>query len=587
MRILTVLIFAVLAHAQAPVHETIVVTGTADPLPLAEIDRSVLVLPVRELNLLANSLADLLRLDASLDLLERGPNGIQADVSIRGGAFGQTLFLLNGLRLNDAQSAHHNMDMPLPPEAIARVEVLHGSGSTLYGSDAAAGVVNFITEAPKTTEVRLRTAGGNLGVNQERGSVGVSGGGLAEHLTFAREFSSGFRPDRDYRTLAAGSTTYWRRTAMVLGYVDKRFGADQFYGNFNSWEDTKAWFASLSQAIGEKTQAAFAYRRHSDLFVLYRDRPQVYTNHHVDETWEAALRRKESPAANTSVHYGIEGFHESIVSNNLGVHARNRMAGYASADFRALRRFSLSLGAREEVYRSYSGEFSPSVSGGVWITPQLKLRASASRAFRVPTYTDLYYRDPANIGNPLLRPERTWTYEGGLDWNAGGRLRASVAVFNRRERDGIDYVRLSPAEPWRADNIAELSFTGVEASGAVRAGRDHLLEFRYTGLRGVQAALGSLQSRYIFNYPSQSAVASWQARLPGEVLVRTRLGALKRRGRDPYAVWDLYAACARGRVHPFLQLTNITATRYEEIAGIAMPGRAVLGGVEIVAFRKR
>src|SRR5512138_3046223 len=85
-------------------RETIVVTGTYEPLTLEEIDRAIRVLPVRQQSIVLNSLVDVLRLDPSLDGTARAPNGIQADLSIRGASFGQTLILLNGMRLNDAQS---------------------------------------------------------------------------------------------------------------------------------------------------------------------------------------------------------------------------------------------------------------------------------------------------------------------------------------------------------------------------------------------------------------------------------------------------------------------------------------------------
>ena len=98
---------------------------------------------------------------------------MQSDVSIRGASFGQTLVLLNGIRISDAQSGHHNMDLPIPPEGISRVEVLHGSGSTMYGSDAVGGVINVITDPPESSEFRLRTSAGNFGVNQERGSLSL------------------------------------------------------------------------------------------------------------------------------------------------------------------------------------------------------------------------------------------------------------------------------------------------------------------------------------------------------------------------------------------------------------------------------
>src|SRR5471030_1827559 len=143
-------------------------------MTLEEIDRAVRVLPARSQGLVLNSLADLLRLDPSVDLEERAPDGVQTDVSIRGGTFGQTLVLLNGQRLNDVQSGHHNMDIPVPLDAVSRVEELRGSGSTMYGSDAIGGVINVIAEPPAVTEFRLRTALGNDGINQQRASLGIA-----------------------------------------------------------------------------------------------------------------------------------------------------------------------------------------------------------------------------------------------------------------------------------------------------------------------------------------------------------------------------------------------------------------------------
>jgi iron complex outermembrane receptor protein len=168
--------------------DSIVVTGTWEPVELDDLDRSVSVLPVCTEELLLNSWMDMLRLDPSLDLRERAANGVQTDISIRGANFGQTLVLLNGIRVNDPQSGHHDMDVPIPPDSMARVEVLRGSGSTLYGSDAVGGVINVITNQPESSEFHLRMAAGNFGVNQERGSLSLVDGGLTEQLTFSRDF---------------------------------------------------------------------------------------------------------------------------------------------------------------------------------------------------------------------------------------------------------------------------------------------------------------------------------------------------------------------------------------------------------------
>jgi iron complex outermembrane receptor protein len=556
-------------------------------MTLDEMDRSISILNARGAQLVLDTLADLIRLDPSLDLQERAPNGVQTDLSIRGGSFEQTLVLLNGLRLDDAQSGHHDMDIPVPLDSIVRIEVLKGSDSTLYGSDALAGVINVIAEPPTDgLEIRLRTALGSFGTNQQRVSIADTFGGLSEQLSFSRDFSTGFIPDRDYRNLQFASTTLyrssWGASNLTLAYMDHPFGADQFYGPYPSWEDTKTWWLGFNQDLGPDTEASFAYRRHSDLYVLFRYDPSLYTNHHKDESYQASLRRHKKIAANTTLSYGVEGLHESIVSNNLGDHSRSRAAAYAAVDFRALKRFSLSLAAREEFYRKYSAEFTPTLAGGYWLSPKFKLRASASRAFRVPSYTDLYYSDPDDLGNPHLLPERAWTYEGGIDWNPGGRVTADLAVFQRRERDGIDYYRTSPDNPWQAINIDSLNFTGVESSLRFKISHSQTLDLRYTWLLGGQNTVPLVETKYAFNYPSSSGVVAWQASLPGQILLRTRVGALNRVSQNAYALWDFYAACSRGKVHPFVQIANIANTSYQEIQGVQMPGRSITGGLEFL-----
>ena len=556
--------------------QSVVVTGAYEPIPLEESERAVRAIAARPLIPLSASVVDFLHLDPSLDLRGRAPNGVQSGLSIRGGSFGQTLVLWNGFRLNSVQTSNLSMDLPIPLEAISQVEVLKGSGSTLYGSDATAGVLNVITTVPETTEVKLRAGLGNFGTQQQHASVAFRGRGIAQQFTFARDFSTGFMPNRDYRNLSVASQSSYRRTSILLGLNDRPFGAEQFYGNFNSWERTKSWFAGIRQGIGERTEASFAYRRHTDLFVLYRDRPQVYTNRHIVETYQGALRRSDSFVAGGRLHYGAEVIGDRIDSNNLGQHSRARSAFYVAYDVRALKRFSLTIGLRDEIYRNFSHQWNPSVGAGYWVSSRAKLRASVSRAFRLPTYTDLFYRDPANEGNPLLRPERAWSFEGGLDVGPVG-----VTVFQRREKDGIDFVRTSPTSIWRATNFQALNFTGVEAHWRRTIARVHRVELAYTGLNGAQSVLNGLQSKYVFNYPRHSGVASWQAAFGDGWIARSRLGAMERFGRSPYAVWDVYGSWQKHRVRPYLQLANLTSTRYEEFVGIRMPGRSFVGGIEI------
>jgi iron complex outermembrane receptor protein len=217
----------------------------------------------------------------------------------------------------------------------------------------------------------------------------------------------------------------------------------------------------------------------------------------------------------------------------------------------------------------------------VWLSPHWKIRAAAGRAFRLPTFTDLYYHDPANRGSPDLRPESAWTFEAGAEWHPAAGWQGEVAIFQRRERDGIDYVRREPGGLWRAENIHRLCFTGIEVNFSAALKRRYRLDFGYTALDGAQTPLAGAVSRYVFNYPRHQGVAGLLASLPADTLVRSRAGIVNRLGRPSYTLWDIYVARARGPLHPFVQVANVTGTSYQEVLGVSMPGRSVVVGIEL------
>ncbi len=567
--------------------QTVVVTGSWQAVPLEESDRSVNAYSLHDSYLLFGSLTDAFDLDSSVEVQGRAPNGVQGDLSIRGGSFEQTLVLLNGIRLSDAQSAHHNLDIPVPLDAVEQVEILRGSGSTLYGSEAVGGVINVVTRPnneANTLEMRVRAGYGSFGTNEESGFLSFMSGLLSQRFSFERELSDGFRDDREYRNLAVASESWIRSrlglTRVFLSLLDRPFGADQFYGNFNSWERTKTWLATISQDLGKNTLFSLGYRRHTDLYELLRDDPAFYTNRHVDDTWDIALRRHDAIRRIVQIYYGAEGLADHVNSNNLGIHSRKQFAAYGDVDIRALKRFSLSVGLRQEFYGRAQTISVPSVSGGYWLSAKAKLRASASRAFRLPNYTDLYYHDPANVGNPNLKAEQALNYEGGIDLHPGSHWRASATVFSRHETNDIDYIRANSSDIWQATNFAKLTFTGWEASLAWSLPNSQSLQIQYTGLHGAQAALQGYQSEYVFNYPTQQAVIAWQHTSSRGWLARVRTGVTNQYQRNAYAVMDAYAAWTRSPLHPYLRLTNLTNADYQPVYGVVMPGRAALIGLE-------
>jgi iron complex outermembrane receptor protein len=583
-----------------------VVLGSAVPVPLAESSASVVVLPVEGQTLTLESPQDLLRQDSSVFLEERGAGGGQADMVLRGGTFEQALVLLNGFRVNDSQTAHHNLDLPVPLDAMDSIEVLHGAGSTLHGADALSGVVDFLTAAPSASSLRLRAGDGSFGENEESLLAALARKQWSSRLTANRNFSTGFMTDRDYSNVDASSESWVSSqlgiSDLLFAANDRSFGANQFYGPYNSWERTKGWFASGRQELGARTVAAFGYRRHTDEFVLLRNAPSVYENNHIDGSWQASARHTLPVATSSVLLFGLEADGDSIHSSNLGLHARNRGAGYVDIDLRpAKSRWNLSAGLREELFSGgLQSALAPHLAGSMRLADYLKLRASGGYGFRLPTYTDLYYSDPVTVGNSKLKPESAWSGDGGVDWALSGRVSLSATGFYSRQHDAIDYVRaaslpnsLLPAgclvNIWCATNLNGLHFAGVESSATWVPARNQKVQVSWTGLIGAQPPLNGLQSEYALSYPVQNLHAAWTAALGHAVTVMNSVAIAKhyqQAGITPwnttaYPVWNAALTHDSGKLRPYLRLGNLSNTGYQEIRGVAMQGRSITGGVSL------
>lgn len=536
------------------------------------------------------TIEDYLRTDSSVDIQQRGSGGIMADISVRGASFEQTLVLVNGMRVDNAETAHFNLDLPIPFLTIGRFNILHGEGSTLYGSDAIGGVVDVRTGTPTQTSLRLRAGTGSFGENEQAFIGSLSRKNWNNVLAGDRGFSSGFIEDRDYRS-ENGSDELRLHSCLgdsdlLFAGDDRSYGANQFYGPYMSWERTKGWFSALTQQLTPSTQASVAYRRHSDIYLLERNEPDGYKNQHIDDGFEGALRDHRDLARNLTLATGLEEVTDHIDSTNLGRHGRNRGAGYAALEWLGPTLGSLSLGAREDVFDAGPSVFSPMLSATRWLSRSVTVHGSIGHGFRIPTYLDLYYSDPTTIGNPALKPESAWNFEGGMNWFPKSSVAMTFTAFYSRQHDTIDYTRAFEGDPWKASNLPGLRFTGVETSLNWQAKGTEYFNLSWTLLAGAQNALRGLQSEYVFNYPVNNARVTWTQQLSRQIALNTRLGILQRFNQDPYAVWNASFTRQTGKFRPYLQITNLANTAYDEIVDVRLPGRGFVGGVEIVFPRQ-
>ena len=279
----------------------------------------------------------------------------------------------------------------------------------------------------------------------------------------------------------------------------------------------------------------------------------------------------------------------------LGIHARNRGAGYVDLDLRpASARWSYSVGAREEIFSGGAlAVFSPQMAGSLRVASRLKLRASGGYGFRIPTYTDLYYSDPTTIGDPNLKPESAWSGNAGADWAPSDKLTLSAGGFYSQQHDTIDYVQTptlpNPYVPascvsvnlWCAANLSGLHFAGAESTLTWIPTRSQKVRIAWTGMHGAQSALHGLQSEYVFNYP----VRECAGHVDGDAAARDHAEQLcadcAALPADAYPVWNATLTHDTGRLRPYLRLTNLSNTGYQEISGVNMPPRAIMGGFVI------
>ena len=129
------------AQTPSPYEETVVVTASADKVPLRNVGRSLIVLSRRDIERLPARRSPTSCGWSRASTCARAVRAVCSPTSDPWRRFGQTLVLVDGLRINDAQSGHHNGDIPVALDEVERIEILLGAGSSLHGADAFGGTI--------------------------------------------------------------------------------------------------------------------------------------------------------------------------------------------------------------------------------------------------------------------------------------------------------------------------------------------------------------------------------------------------------------------------------------------------------------
>ena len=499
----TVALFFLLGSASV-VAQTAVDSTLGDVTVTAARDRSAEDAPTRVSTLsrraleatAAARLADALAARAPVHVRRYGPSGL-ASVTIRGAAASQTLVLLDGQRLTDPALGQVDLGL-LPAALLESVEVLSGPAAGLYGSDAVGGVIGLRTPAPGTR--RLTLEAGPWG---ERRASGIASGRQGRLRAMAAAELSRSTDDYSFRDVTRLDAPRVARAGwdsrQATAYAALAFDARQTTAGLSLWAADAERGLGGTDAIGARqwdrrlrvgaTAGHPVGRLRLDVLGHVQTTRLRYAAPFpsdradaLDDTGEtvssAVDLRASAPVGGGAWTASLTGGTGRATHPSLPDAATDRVAGLALAGRQPAGPVTLFPALRADLYRPAGGPRRASIAPQLGLSLDLgadwRIKASAARAFRMPTLNDRYWQPG---GNPALRPETAWSAETGLAWT-GSAHRAEVTGFGATARDQIVWAPTA-AGFWAPSNVARTRSLGLEASAqgtralrlAGRAGR--------------------------------------------------------------------------------------------------------------------
>ena len=527
-----------------------------------------------------------------VDLQSRSPKAaIQTDFSLRGSNFQGVLMLLDGQRINDPQTGHHNADIPVTQADIERVEVLGGVSSSVFGPDAIGGAINFIHKKPASRKIIFESSGGQYKTWSGLFSAADKIGKLGGRVSVENQSSGGFYTDTDFRKFTSTIDTRLDvpdgEFALNFGYQEKEFGAYDFYtpaSGYQSKEWTKTFLLNTGLQIekaGFLIKPNFLWRRHYDKFMLDKTLQRSrYLNHTRTNMFTPNVYLQKEISLLGKVGLGLEYGQEKMNSVFLGKHSRIHKSVFFDDSKDINERLSLGLSFRTDDYPGSKNNYTGSLNSKYNISEASALRLGVGRSIRVPSFTELYYNDPTTVGNAALANESALNYQAGYDYTKEG-LFSGITFFLRDETDSIDWVKSSPAQArWQAQNIGKAKVFGLESRLKFDLNQYLALDSNYTYINRRMDSQGHLY-KYGPNYAKHIFNSELVVALPfGKQTIG--LSYKKKPLRDGWLLLNAaFSYNLNKKTQLFLKGTNLCNVEYQEIEGIPQPGRWVEGGFRV------
>ncbi|MEE4152826.1 MAG: TonB-dependent receptor [Erythrobacter sp.] len=599
----------------------IVVTANRTQRELSRVGESVSVVAEEEIvNRQPNDVLDILRTLPGVTFNRNGGAGTVAGFSIRGAESDQTVVLIDGVKLNDPAAPGGGTNLgTLVAGNIARIEVVRGAQSVLYGSQAIGGVVNLITREPsETPEFFGRAEYGERGTAQLVGNVSARVGPISASLGATFLTSDGISAFSEVR---GGTEKDGFESLGINAKLDIALAANValdlrgFYADAHNEFDgfpPPAFALADTPAVGDTTnlvgyagvnaafldgrfrnRLAFAYTRIDRTDFDSRGGAEIFDAEGENRRFEYQGVLDTGDFAD--IVFGAE--REESEFRTLGFGALEAAdvwinSVYAQANLAPLEGLSLTGGLRHDDHKTFggkttfqaSGTYSP--GGGATV-----LRASYGEGFKAPSLFQLF----SNIGNPDLEPEKAQTWDAGITHSfLEGRALLGVTYFERDAENLIIFVGCfeNPLPPCQGpnppfgtyDNVARASASGWEFQLALQPVDRLDIAAQYSTID----AINNITENRLPRRPQDTFSLNADYRLPGGIgLGATVLmvgdsfdNAANSVRLDSYVITDIRASYGiTEELEIFGRVENLFDAQYETVFLYGQPGRAAFGGV--------
>ncbi len=606
--------------------DDVVITATRYPIKQSLTGKVLTVITQEELERNSGkTITELLGIQAGLTITGAGnPLGTNQDVYMRGASAGKTLVLIDGIPVYDVSGISGAFDLNfISINQVERIEILKGSQSTLYGSDAIAGVINVITKKGGTKKIAVAadlaggtygTYKGTIGINgslkntnyniqyskikskgfssayDEQGNQGFDKDGFDENVVHANigqkindklslhlstQFSN-YKADSDADRFTDDADYTFTTKNLLAGFgADYKIGKSMLHFNY-SYNNTERDYLDDSLSVPQYAYSYFSkgnYKGKSHFVELYSN---LFVTKHIDVLVGTDYRRQSTEQD----YYSRDYFSPYPYTTALGDTASvKQFAVYTSVVIKDIAGFNLELGGRYNNFNKYGNVFTFSFNPSYVINKKVKFFANITSGFKAPSLYQVYseYKNPYKE----LDPEKSLSFEGGIQYQKE-KVNLRAVYFIRNIKNNIQFFSEGPPNYFSYYvNADEQKDKGFELEASVDFGKVRL-NANYTNLDGrIETTDNNKDTAYfnLFRRPKQSINMNVGIDICKGWYLNTGIQSISKRmepagfGLAPvemsaYYTWNLYSSYEITKhFKVYADLKNITDEKYFEVRG--------------------